>query len=171
MSHMNNLRYVASIKATSRLHLLPALPCCHLADNTRVCLEPSDPTCPSHHKTAGWPEDSLTEIELAFTGSSIPRPRPSLRAWGLRTRGGCKTATPANRCVSGSSSRRAASDRTCSCGNPARRLFGRATTHAACDADAVNPPARAAACDERATLGPRRPKKQEPATRETRGGS
>ena len=46
----------------------------HHAEGVRVCLEPSDPTCPSPRRPPGWPEDSLTEIELAFTGSSIPRP-------------------------------------------------------------------------------------------------
>ena len=84
MSGRHDLRYLASIyRLLLGFILLPCLLLLHHADGVRVCLEPSDPTCPSPRRPPGWPEDSLTEIELAFTGSSIPRPRPSFARLGF----------------------------------------------------------------------------------------
>ena len=75
-------------KASLLVALAACLPPLHHADNTRVCFEPSDPTCPSPRRPPGRPEDSCSGIVLAYTGSSFSAAAAlTLRDWGWPARG------------------------------------------------------------------------------------
>ena len=172
MSERHDLRCVASLTAAPGL-AIKAVSCFCItvsrrssAQNTRIG------RISSPRRPPGRLERLAIALAYRKTLARLCRGRLGLGAIGVFARRGCNTATPQRYAVflarlSARSERR----RTCSCGNPARRLLGRATTHAACEPTREIPGARHPvasrlhAIDARepatsAKLGPRRLKQR-----------